>query len=245
MIRTFLLALCAALAVVSTGLGQQRGPKILVVQNDFNYGFVPDSSYVAHTFWVNNIGTDSLKIFNVKMSCGCTKAAFDRATVAVNDSVPLEIVFDNHNRLKKQGRVTTILCNDPSESRYELSFLTYNYVAGENTGPITVTKNRRLRLTTNDFGKQFLVTIKNVSQQPLEAKLIVSPVDVVTVVMPKEPIAPGAKADILVQVRNDIKDKNQLKSFTFEVSDAAKTRYTIPIRLAEPLSSLEHTSKRP
>jgi len=242
--RRFLALTLTALLVVAGSLSaQQKGPLLLVVQPKFDYGFVPDSSKVAHTFWLNNIGTDSLKIFNVKVTCGCTKASIDRGVIAVNDSMPLEIVFDNLNRLKHQGRASGVYSNDPVSSRYEISFSCYSYEAGEATGPITITRNKRLRLTTLDQGKDVVVTIKNVSKEPLEAKLIDYPSELVSVELPQGALAPGAKGDILVRVKSEIKNKNQLKSFTFEMSDAAKSRYTIPIRMSEPISALKRPEK--
>lgn len=243
--RYISLILLLMVATSGLALAQQKGPRILVVRPLFDYGYVPDSSKIAHTYWINNIGTDTLKIFNVKLTCGCTKAAFDKATVAVNDSVPLEIVFDNLNRLKKQTRHTAVLCNDPADSRYQISFQCYTYVTGESTGPLRVTKNKRLRLTTNDLGKEIAVTIKNVSQKPLEAKLVSYPTELISVLMPAGLIAPGAAADILVEVAKDVRNRNQLKSFTFEMNDDAKSRYTIPVRLSEPLSATGSSSKRP
>jgi hypothetical protein len=241
--RFVVLALVALLVAAGSLCAQQKGPRLLVVQPTFDYGFVPDSSKVAHTYWLNNIGTDSLKVFNVKVTCGCTKATVDRGIVAVNDSMPLEVVFDNLNRLKKQSRAATVLSNDPASSKYGVSFSCYTYVTGEATGPVTITKNKRLRLTTLDQGKDVVVTMKNVSKEPLEAKLIAYPSELVSVELPHEALAPGAKGDILVRVKSEIKDKNQLKSFTFEMSDAAKSHYTIPIRMSEPISTLKRPNK--
>lgn len=237
--RFVILTLVALLVAASSLYAQQKGPHLLVVQPTFDYGFVPDSSKVAHTYWLNNIGTDSLKVFNVKVTCGCTKASVDRGVVAVNDSMPVEVVFDNLNRLQKQGRKAGIYTNDPTSNRYEIGFSCYSYVAGEATGPVTITSNKRLRLTTLDQGKDVVVTIKNVSKEPLEAKLIAYPSELVSVELPQGALAPGAKGDILVRVKSAIKNKNQLKSFTFEMSDAAKSRYTIPIRMSEPISTLK------
>ena len=238
-----ILTLVVQLVIAGSLCAQQKGPRLLVVHPTFDYGFVPDSSKVAHTYWLNNIGTDSLKVFNVKVTCGCTKASVDRGVVAVNDSMPLEVVFDNLNRLKKQGRTAGILSNDPASSRYEVSFNCYTYVAGEATGSVTITKNKRLRLTTLDLGKDVVVTMKNVSKEPLEAKLIAYPSELVSVELPQGALASGAKGDILVSVKREIKNKNQLKSFTFEMSDAAKSRYTVPIRMSEPISTLKKPEK--
>jgi hypothetical protein len=241
--RFVVLTLVALLVTAGSLCAQQKGPRLLVVHPTFDYGFVPDSSKVAHTYWLNNIGTDSLRVFNVKVTCGCTKASVDRGVVAVNDSMPVEVVFDNLNRLKKQSRAAAILSNDPASSRYEVSFNCFTYVAGEATGPVTITKNKRLRLTTLDQGKDIVVTMKNVSKEPLEAKLIAYPSELVSVELPQGALAPGAKGDILIRVKSEIKNKNQLKSFTFEMSDTAKSRYTIPIRMSEPISALKKPEK--
>lgn len=243
--RRFVALIFAALLITAGSLcAQQRGPRLLVVQPTFDYGFVPDSSKVAHTYWLNNIGTDSLKVFNVKVTCGCTKVSVDKGVVAVKDSMPVEIVFDNLNRLKKQERSAAILSNDPAGGRYEVSFSCYTYVTGEATGPVTITQNKRLRLTTLDQGKDVVVTMKNVSKEPLKAKLIAYPSELVSVELPQGELAPGAKGDILIRVKSEIKNKNQLKSFTFEMSDGAKSRYTIPIRMSEPISALKAAEKR-
>jgi hypothetical protein len=241
--RLVVLTLAALVVVAGSLCAQQKGPRLLIVQPTFNYGFVPDSSKVAHTYWINNLGTDSLKVFNVKVTCGCTKASVDKGVVAVNDSMPLEIVFDNLNRLKKQSRMAAILSNDPVRSRYEIGFDCYSYIADEATGPISVIKNKRLRLTTADLGKDVVVTIKNVSKEPLEAKLIAHPSELVSVELPKGVLAPGAKGDVLVRVKSEIENKNQLKSFTFEMSDKAKSRYSIPIRMSEPISAIKRSDK--
>lgn len=241
--RLEVLILVALIVVAGSLWAQQKGPHLLIVQPTFNYGFVPDSCKVAHTYWINNIGTDSLKVFNVKVTCGCTKASVDKGVVAVNDSMPLEIVFDNLNRLKKQARQAAILSNDPVRSRYEIGFDCYSYVAGEATGPLSVIKNKRLRLTAADMGKDFAVTIENVSKEPLHAKLIAYPSELVSVELPKGELAPGARGEILVRVKSEIGNKNQLKSFTFEMSDKAKSRYTIPIRMSEPISAIKRSDK--
>jgi hypothetical protein len=225
-------------------VAQQRGPRLLVVEPKFNMGFVPDSSFVTHAFWVNNIGTDSLRIFKVETTCGCTKAPIDRGVVAVNDSLPLEIIFDNANRLKSQIRPAYIVSNDPAAARYEVSFSCYVYGAGEATGPISIVKNKRLRLSTVDQGKDFVVTLKNVSKEALTPKLVTFPGELVAIDLPEGPIPAGSKADIIVHVKGDLKQKHYLKSFTIEMSDAARTRYTIPIRLAEPVAALKAYEKK-
>ncbi len=236
--------LIVSLILSGVVFGQQRGPRLLVVEPSFEMGFMPDSSIVSHTYWVNNIGTDSLRIFRVKLTCGCTKAPISEGVIAVNDSLPLEIIFDNNKREKKQTRTATIYCNDPAASQYEVSFRTYIYTTDESTGPIAVLKNRRVRLSSTDKGKSVSVVLKNVSKEPLTARLVVSPEDLVSIDLPQEPIAPGAKADVVIHLKTGLKEKYYNKSFTIEMSDAAKSRYTFPIHVAESQPALKASEKK-
>jgi hypothetical protein len=47
----------------------------------------------------------------------------------------------------------------------------------------------------------------------------------------------------LVRVNSDNKTKNFTRSFTFELSDQVKTRFTIPVRMAEPMEKLMELEK--
>jgi hypothetical protein len=82
--------------------------------------------------------------------------------------------------------------------------------------------------------------LKNISKEPLTAKLIIFPSEVCTVDMPKGPISPNSTGQIMVHFKSSLPEKNYTKSFTIEMSDAAKTRYTIPLRVAESLRSIEN-----
>ncbi len=41
-------------------------PKLLIPETSFDYGYVPTKSTISHYYLVKNLGTDSLKIENVK-----------------------------------------------------------------------------------------------------------------------------------------------------------------------------------
>lgn len=225
-------------------VAQQKGPRALVVQPSFDMGYLPLKATVTMTYWINNIGTDSLKIFKVSLSCGCTRAPMQKATIAVNDSVEMELTFDAGPRTKTQNKIAHVKCNDPANSSFELAFNCYIYEPGEPTGPISVIKNESLKLTTKDLGKSFPVVFKNVSKENLTAKLVAFPADLFTVDLPESPIRPGSTGEFIVRTKTGINTKNFIRSFTFELSDPAKTRFTIPVRLAEPISDLRPYEKR-
>ena len=221
----------------SFALAQQRGPKALVVEPRFDMGFMPQEAKVAHTFWVNNIGTDSLNIHNVSVGCGCTKTNNPTGMLAVNDSVPIEVVFDIGSRRKTQNKTVNVSCNDPVSNSLELAFTGYVYEPNEEIGPVKITKNEKIKLTNADFGKTVIVQFENRSNANLLPKLIWAPSEIISVEMPKAEVPPNGVGKILVKVKPAPPEKNYTKSFTIEFNDGAKSRYTIPVRIAESLSS--------
>jgi hypothetical protein len=49
-----------------TSLSWADGPRLLIPGTRFDFGYAPTSSVLSHYFLVKNVGTDTLKIENVK-----------------------------------------------------------------------------------------------------------------------------------------------------------------------------------
>lgn len=45
---------------------QAEGPKLLIPQTMFDFGYVPPQSVISHYYLVKNVGEDTLKIEKVK-----------------------------------------------------------------------------------------------------------------------------------------------------------------------------------
>jgi hypothetical protein len=45
---------------------QAEGPKLLIPQTMFDFGYVPPQSVISHYYLVKNVGEDTLRIENVK-----------------------------------------------------------------------------------------------------------------------------------------------------------------------------------
>ncbi len=236
--KIFVILVVLALLILNLPLlAQRRRPRALVVDPGFDFGYIPQNAKVSHTYWIDNLGTDTLRIFNVQPGCGCTKAPLSTFIAAPNDSLPIELVFDTGKRHRAQSKGTRVTCNDPAKSLFNLELSAWVYKEAEPAGPLTIDKNRMLKLTTDDLGKTFEVRFKNISEQSLAAKLIDFPDELVSVQMPTGAIGSGKEGVIRVHVNDKIRQANYHKSFTFEVADSAQTRYTIPVKMAEPVSS--------
>jgi hypothetical protein len=231
--------------MTALSLAQQRGPKAFSPEPSFNMGYIPQRAKFGHRFWVYNIGTDSLNIRNVQVSCGCTKASSAVGMVAVNDSVPIDIVFDSGTRRLTQDKRVTVRTNDPGAGNLSLQFTAYVFTpAQEDTiGPVNFTQNKKLNATTDDLGKTFVIEYRNHSKEAVKPTLIREPDDLVaSVEIPDEPVKPGGIGKITVALVKSVTDKNQHKSITVQFDDTHKSRYTIPVRLAESISSLKDKS---
>lgn len=229
------------LLMTAISLGQQRGPKAFVAEPSFDMGYIPQRVKVGHTFWIHNIGTDSLEIKHIQVSCGCTKASNSVGMVAVNDSVPIEIVFDTGTRRLDQNKRVTVRTNDPGMGSLSLQFTGYVFTPEQEDeiGPVTFTQNKRVNANTDELGKTFIVEYRNNSDETIRPKLIRQPADLITVTIPDEDIEPGGTGTISVVFAESVEQKNQHKSFTVEFNDSGSSRYTIPVRLAESIRSLK------
>ncbi|MCK4856933.1 MAG: hypothetical protein KAT58_03090 [candidate division Zixibacteria bacterium] len=55
-----ILLLCSMLSA------QRRGPKVLAAESWFNFGYTPQQAKVSHTYWIHNLGTDTLRVFKIE-----------------------------------------------------------------------------------------------------------------------------------------------------------------------------------
>lgn len=234
--KYFIFGITIALGVGAV-FAQQRGPKALVVEPRFDMGYMPQNAKVAHTFWINNIGTDSLRIHSVQVGCGCTKTNNPVGAIAVNDSVPIDVVFDIGARRKTQNKTVNVSSNDPVSASLELAFSGYVYEDKESIGPVKIIKNEKLNLTNADFGKTVIVEFENRSHENMLPHAVIWPSELLTLEMPKSEVPPNGIGKILVKLKAAPPQKNYTRSFTIEFNDASKSRYTIPVRVAESLSS--------
>jgi hypothetical protein len=64
-------------------------------ETTFDFGKIPQGKPVTHTFTVENIGADSLKIDNVQASCGCTTPEWSKAAVATGAKTTIKVGYNS------------------------------------------------------------------------------------------------------------------------------------------------------
>jgi hypothetical protein len=62
-----LVFLILVFAFNQTGL-QAGGAKLQLSENSWDFGRVPQNSVLSHSFWLKNVGTDTLRALNVAVA---------------------------------------------------------------------------------------------------------------------------------------------------------------------------------
>lgn len=70
--KSQLLSACAMVAMSALTARAQQGaapanqPRLEVPEVSFNFGYVPQGASISHTFWLRNVGGDTLRITDVR-----------------------------------------------------------------------------------------------------------------------------------------------------------------------------------
>jgi uncharacterized cupredoxin-like copper-binding protein len=89
------------------------GPKLVLQQDEYDFGDINQGEKVTHVFILTNSGGDLLKITNVGSSCGCTAVMPEKNELGPGESTNLNVTFNSAGRFGKQKKLVTIESNDP------------------------------------------------------------------------------------------------------------------------------------
>jgi hypothetical protein len=216
-------AMASALASPVTAL-----PKMLLPQEEYNFGFVPQDSKVSHVFWIKSVGEDSLIIINVKPGCSCTQAPLAKKELAVGDSTELEIIFSTGKNIGKATKRPTITTNEGPPSR-NVTISCDVVRALDSTYPLII-KPYRLFVSKADTIEidEARFTIRNISDQDLGVTVTGQPFGYFQLTIPKM-VQAGQTADCRLKINPKYLAEPFEKSITLELTDTSKTRFTIPV----------------
>jgi len=206
--------------------------EINVPDKSFHFGYVPRNSRAAHIFKIKNDGPDTLEIIRVKPGCSCTRAPIKKRLLSGGDSTEVEIIFKPGIRTGQFKLSPKIYTSDKSTPETAL----------ELTGTIFIEKDSTQihPLNLDPFGltiplgqetAEHVIKISNNSGERFGLRLIAVPEEYFSVELPGGILAPQAEGKIKILLRNSeaLKKTGFKKSFTFELSDKAQTRFTVPV----------------
>lgn len=129
LVSLFLLSATAVLA--QPKLQVSTGTKI-------EMGDVYQGQKAERVVYIRNIGTDTLKINEVKAQCGCTATLMTEKNLAPGDSGKLNISFNTTGQNGKVGKEVYVTSNDPQTPKVSIGF-TANVLQALDVAPRYVT----------------------------------------------------------------------------------------------------------
>ena len=89
------------------------GPRIEFAELQHDFGTIPQFTAHEHLFKFKNTGTATLKISDVKASCGCTAALATENTVEPAKAGEIKVIFNSQDFSGEVHKSVTVLSNDP------------------------------------------------------------------------------------------------------------------------------------
>jgi uncharacterized protein DUF1573 len=106
-------AVGVALACVATP-AMADTPRLVVGDAVFDFGTVEQGASVEHTFVLGNAGDATLRIDNVKSSCGCTVAVLSARDVPPGGEGRVTVTLDTARMVGAKTKTVTVYTNDPA-----------------------------------------------------------------------------------------------------------------------------------
>ena len=226
MVRGMLLVV---FGLIFTSTAAPAGPVLTISKDEFDFGYIPQSSKVSHVFWLSNTGDQDLKIAKVNPGCGCTRAPLDQNVIPPGDSTRLEIIFSSKlyfNRVVKRPVIEI-------EGLPEPGYVTISSYVVPRTDSLVPLRLEPFKLDISQYGEtvrdRAAFAITNVSDKQLNVRLVAGADEFGALTLPDK-IEPGQTVQAELVLKPDMLDSDLEKSFTFEVNDDSGSRYTVPVR---------------
>ena len=92
----------------------QDAPQLVVAETVFDFGAVQRGARVEHTFQLANRGPGTLRIDQVKSTCGCTVAVVSDRDVAPGGEGRIVVALDTAKLAGRTTKIVTVYTNDPA-----------------------------------------------------------------------------------------------------------------------------------
>lgn len=229
-------AVGVGLAVLSFGLlwlaaGAQdqdiKAGRLEVTDKNWDFGFIPRGAKVTHHYLLKNVGTDTLKITNVRKSCGCTYAPLGKDVLPPGDTTLLEVTFNSGSYQGAIQKSVYVESNDPIQPFMDIVFNAMVSVPANalSFDPFFISFD-----TVRNLPMKAVIKVANLDSNSISFSVLESPSPFVTVKTRKKKIAPGKETEIQVEMVSATPPGEFGTSFTLVCDDAKKSRFTIPVK---------------
>jgi hypothetical protein len=98
----------------------KKGPRIVVEPASFDFGQALQNKTLTKDFVLRNLGDESLRIEDVKTTCGCTAALPNERVVPPGGQTRLQVSLQTRTAEGRLERSVNIRSNDPTRNVLEV-----------------------------------------------------------------------------------------------------------------------------
>jgi hypothetical protein len=195
----------------------------------FEFGSIPRGATVVHAFNLKNTGADTLKITNVKPTCGCTTAPLSSNEIAPGQGANIRATF---NSQKFNGRVTKQIYVDSSDPINPYLKVLFSATINDPLQIITTTPAEA------DFGSvaqnaksQIKVTLLNTDSVKVNLAIVEESAPAIfKAALSRTTLAPKESAELIIDLAPQQTAGEIKESITLETTGAKASRFTVPVK---------------
>lgn len=240
------LSVIVSLIALSVCSAISAGPVLTMSEERFDFGFVPQHSFVSHKFLLKSTGDTTVQITRIVPGCACTKAPLEKDILTPGDSGYMEIVFNSFRYTGLTERTPRFYTGDTgmTEKEHIITYRANVTLRPDSTYPLIIYPYKLDMTPVGDMTRDKIkFTITNASDQDLTLTLVAEPTEVGTVTLPETIKAKSDATGFLTLSKDGVQMEFE-KSFTFSVNDETQSRFTVPVkRFASPESANKAAEK--
>jgi hypothetical protein len=187
------LLLFSLLAVPAVLLVAQ--PKLHIVDGTkLSLGTIYRGQVIERTVSLRNIGSDTLMLGKVDVSCGCTAAIISSDKIPKGGTGTLKITFNSRNFAGEIHKSVTVNSNSADSPATVIEF-TGTVINEIELSPM------QLFLKEAETGRTTVVTfkIRNNGKEPLQLKGFRTPLEGFSVALPEDALKPGSEVELTAE----------------------------------------------
>jgi uncharacterized cupredoxin-like copper-binding protein len=204
---------------------QVVGPKASSQQMEYDFGNIEQGKVVTHNFILVNNGGDSLKIFDVHASCGCTAAKPDKTELAPGESTNIKVDFNSAGKSGKQEKYVYVKTNDSSTPEIKFKFIG-NVLDVTNVNELANAPKINFSETQHDFGKvtegkvvDYTFKFINSGKSILEIKDVKTSCGCTAAIVSSKKLEPGKEGTLRVELDTKDREGKMSRNVTIQSND--------------------------
>jgi hypothetical protein len=200
-------------------------PKIELIDDSWDFGFIPSDYTVVHYYRVKNVGNGDLTIDRLVADCDCTSAHAMKKVIPPDSTTEIKLIFETKGYYGANTRHLTIHSDDPENPAVMIDYTS-------NIGVIP----SQLRVSPKSMfflpgHKPKELILENLTDDDIEFSLLLESDSVVTVSETGGKLKSGKNVSIKVAPKADLPRGTHYSSLAVTFISEIDVRQTVPLRI--------------